>query len=93
MLEAKLSTLLRERNSLSNETISLKSQLNDEVKKFSKFSSDHRSCVEGELYQKIEKNYVTYVQKIGDALSLIKSMKLKKSDQDKILGVLLDKQL
>jgi hypothetical protein len=45
--------------------------------------------IEISAYQNLEKIYISAMEKIGDALSAIKTMKLKKQDQDKLINVLL----
>jgi len=47
-----------------------------------------QNFVERAEYQKLEKNYIESVKKIGDALMIIQSIKLKKDDKDKIVNCL-----
>ena len=44
--------------------------------------------IEFATYQNLEKIYIGTMQKIGDALSLIKTLKLKKQDQDRLIDTL-----
>jgi len=50
---------------------------------------NQQNFVERAEYQKLEKNYIDSVKKIGDVLTIIQSIKLKKDDKDKIVNCLM----
>ncbi len=49
---------------------------------------NQENFIERADYQKLEKNYIESVKKIGDALMIIQNIKLKKDDKDKIVNCL-----
>lgn len=51
-------------------------------------SFNQQNFIERAEYQKLEKNYIESVKKIGDALMIVQGIKLKKDDKDKIVNCL-----
>lgn len=69
---------LREKEELNSTITSLREEL---IRK--------ANSIDIEVYQQIEKAYVTTMAKIGDALNIVKSLKLKSNDKDKIIACLI----